>query len=75
MNDQPQTPVEKAVWWTEYVLKYGGEHLGSESAYVEWSEYYEIELIVSVLTAVIVIIISGLLLMKRFLRYTNIDKR
>ncbi|CAH2230249.1 jg20001 [Pararge aegeria aegeria] len=32
INDQPQTPLELAVWWTEYVLRHGGaKHLRSEA--------------------------------------------
>ncbi|XP_060807676.1 UDP-glucosyltransferase 2 [Amyelois transitella] len=53
MYDQPQTPLEKAVWWTEYVLRHGGRHLRSPAANLPWTVYYEIELLFYLLLFVI----------------------
>ncbi|XP_053619945.1 UDP-glycosyltransferase UGT5-like isoform X3 [Plodia interpunctella] len=46
INDQPQTPLERAVWWTEHILRHGGgRHLRSPAANIHWTQYYEVELI------------------------------
>ncbi|XP_064074700.1 UDP-glucosyltransferase 2-like [Vanessa tameamea] len=44
-RDQAYTPLQRAVWWTEYVLRHGGEHLRSPAADMHWAEYYELELV------------------------------
>ncbi|XP_026735894.1 uncharacterized protein LOC113499578 [Trichoplusia ni] len=49
MQENPQPPLERAIWWTEYVLRHGGaKHLRSPAANISWWEYQELEL--SVLT-------------------------
>ncbi|CAH2098351.1 unnamed protein product [Euphydryas editha] len=50
MLDQPQSPLERAVWWTEHVLRHGGAtHLRAAGANVSWAQYLELELILIVL--------------------------
>lgn len=58
MYDQPQTPLERAVWWTEYVLRHGGAmHLRTPAADMTWTEYYELYLIFTVVGIIIIIIV------------------
>ncbi|XP_069356021.1 uncharacterized protein [Maniola hyperantus] len=71
MHDQPQSPLEKAVWWTEYVIRHrGAEHLRAPTANMDWMEYYEIKLILYIaiplilLLAIIVLLISRLFVSK-----------
>ncbi|KAJ8708418.1 hypothetical protein PYW07_010543 [Mythimna separata] len=46
MRDQPQPPLERAVWWTEHVLRHGGaRHLRAPAANMSWSQYLELELV------------------------------
>ncbi|KAJ8708778.1 hypothetical protein PYW08_010160 [Mythimna loreyi] len=55
MRDQPQPPLERGVWWTEYVLRHGGaRHLRAPSANILWSEYLELELIFILLLGLLV---------------------
>ncbi|XP_046972677.1 UDP-glucosyltransferase 2-like [Vanessa cardui] len=63
MRDQPYTPLQRAVWWTEYVLRHGGEHLRSAAAGMHWAEYYELDLVVITLcvTLLFIIIVSCLI--------------
>ncbi|XP_045762876.1 UDP-glycosyltransferase UGT5-like [Maniola jurtina] len=45
MKDEPQTPLERAVWWIEYVLRHGGaKHLRAAGANISWPQYLELEL-------------------------------
>ncbi|NP_001243957.1 UDP-glycosyltransferase UGT33D6 [Bombyx mori] len=46
MYDQPQSSLERAVWWTEHVLRHGGaQHLRAAGANLSWSQYLELELV------------------------------
>ncbi|XP_045540281.1 UDP-glycosyltransferase UGT5-like [Papilio machaon] len=46
MQDQPQSPLERAVWWTEHVLRHGGaRHLRGPAANISWAQYLELELV------------------------------
>ena len=49
MREYPIKPLDHAVWWTEHIIKYGGNHLQSPAADVPWTEYYELKLIIMVL--------------------------
>lgn len=58
MNDQTQKPLERAVWWTEYVLRHGGvEHLRASGAGVNWTEYYELELVIILFVSILIILV------------------
>ncbi|KAJ8708775.1 hypothetical protein PYW08_010157 [Mythimna loreyi] len=49
IHDQPQSTLERAVWWTEHVLRHGGaRHLRAPAANMSWAEYLEIELVLTV---------------------------
>ncbi|XP_013168683.1 PREDICTED: UDP-glucuronosyltransferase 2B7-like [Papilio xuthus] len=62
MNDQPMRPLDRAVWWIEHVLRFGGAaHLKSAGAHVTWSEYFELDiLIILILLTFISLILSSL---------------
>lgn len=54
-------PLERAVWWTEYVLRHGGaSHLRSPAANISWAEYLEIDLILTILSVVVIALILTL---------------
>lgn len=43
-RDRPATPLETAVWWTEYIARgNGGSYLHSYGADVAWYQYYHID--------------------------------
>ncbi|XP_052741051.1 UDP-glucosyltransferase 2-like [Bicyclus anynana] len=59
MRDQPQTPLERAVWWTEYVLRHGGAtHLRAAGAHMHWTEYYAMDVVIFLLVVVLTIFIA-----------------
>ncbi|XP_078597350.1 UDP-glucuronosyltransferase 2C1-like [Branchiostoma floridae x Branchiostoma japonicum] len=40
-RDQPQSPMERAVWWIEHVIKHGGlSHLRARAVDLPWYQYY-----------------------------------
>ena len=57
MRDQPEPPLQRAVWWTEYVLRHGGaKHLRSPAANISWTQYLELELVLTLLIGFLVFI-------------------
>ncbi|KAF9423654.1 hypothetical protein HW555_000980 [Spodoptera exigua] len=66
-QDEPMPPLERAVWWTEYVLRHGGaRHLRGPAANMSWAEYLELELVFTVLLGLLAAI-SVLFISLRFL--------
>ncbi|XP_035698668.1 UDP-glucuronosyltransferase 2C1-like [Branchiostoma floridae] len=56
-RDQPQSPMERAVWWIEHVIKYGGlPHLRARAVELPWYQYHLLDVAVflfAVCTAVL----------------------
>ncbi|XP_063608499.1 UDP-glycosyltransferase UGT5-like [Penaeus indicus] len=49
LKDQPETPLERAVFWTEYVIRHqGAPRLKSPAAELSWMEYFMIDIILLV---------------------------
>ncbi|XP_022837626.1 UDP-glucuronosyltransferase 2B19-like [Spodoptera litura] len=66
MHDQPQPPLERAVWWTEHVLRHGGaRHLRGPAANMSWADYLELELVFTVLA-----VLLGVTLVLFYLMYS-----
>ncbi|KAM3957832.1 UDP-glycosyltransferase UGT4-like [Aphomia sociella] len=56
VNDEPETPQQRAVWWTEYVLRHkDARHLRSPAFKVPWTEYYMLEVLLPALFVVLAI--------------------
>lgn len=46
MREYPMKPLDLAVWWTEHVIEYGGNHLRAPAANMSTMEYYEVKLVI-----------------------------
>jgi hypothetical protein len=45
LKDQPQTPMDRAVFWVEYVLRHNGAHYMQTSAqYLNFFEYHNLDI-------------------------------
>ena len=61
MKDSPQTSLEKAGDWIEYVLRHGGaQHLRAQVFNMAWYQYYSLDVIafLVVIAAIIVMVIT-----------------
>ncbi|KAK5640318.1 hypothetical protein RI129_011129 [Pyrocoelia pectoralis] len=66
-NDQPMTGLERAVWWTEYVLRHkGAQHLKSTVADIPFYQYYLLD-VASVLFSVITLMTLSLYFILKFI--------
>lgn len=64
-KDQPQSPMERAVWWTEYVLRHNGaRHLRSAAVDMPWYQYFLLD-VIAFLSAVALIAIYVIYLIVR----------
>ncbi|KAI5642685.1 UDP-glucoronosyl and UDP-glucosyl transferase domain-containing protein [Phthorimaea operculella] len=46
LRDEPMSGLDRAVWWTEYVLRHkGARHLRAPAANITWAQYLELELV------------------------------
>ncbi|XP_072946254.1 UDP-glucosyltransferase 2-like [Epargyreus clarus] len=62
ITDQPQSPLERAILWIEYVLRHGGaKHLRAPAANMSWTEYYELDLIIIIIISLFVALLFSLL--------------
>ncbi|XP_041972156.1 uncharacterized protein LOC121728111 [Aricia agestis] len=50
MNDQPQTSLERAVWWIEYVLRNGAAHLRAPTANMSLAQLVELDVVGAAVT-------------------------
>lgn len=56
IRDQPMTGLERAIWWTEYVIRHkGASHLKSPLAGMPWYQYFLLDVLAFVLIVGILI--------------------
>lgn len=72
MHDQPMTPLERAVFWVEYVLRHrGAPHLRSAALNLAWYQY----LLLDVVTFVLVVLAATFLALRYLLRKVCSSKK
>ncbi|XP_063533659.1 UDP-glucosyltransferase 2-like [Cydia strobilella] len=70
MADQPMNPLERAVWWTEHVLRHGsGRHLRAPAANMSWREYYELDLVLAILSIATAAIVAVSLVLYKTVKF------
>ncbi|KAK4872327.1 hypothetical protein RN001_014356 [Aquatica leii] len=66
-EDQPMTGLERAVWWTEYVLRHNGtRHLKNPIFDIPWYQYYLLDVYAVMLSVVIAFIYICVLILRFF---------
>ncbi|KAJ2940363.1 hypothetical protein O0L34_g39 [Tuta absoluta] len=75
MQDEPMSGLERAIWWTEHVLRHGGaRHLRAPAANISLVQYLELDLVAVVvltLSAIFVIAFTVLIFCCRLVRNRN----
>ncbi|XP_008186378.1 UDP-glucuronosyltransferase 2C1 [Acyrthosiphon pisum] len=85
-HDQPMKPLDKAVYWIEYVIRHNGaHHLKTAGNQLNWIQYLSIDVMLVLLSTMFLILIISFYTMKKmykwFIRYrkhhteTNDDKK
>ncbi|XP_039889187.1 UDP-glucuronosyltransferase 2A1-like [Simochromis diagramma] len=66
-RDQPITPMEKAVFWVEYVMRHkGARHLRTEAYKMPWYSYYCLD-VLFILLSVVTALLYSIVALVRFL--------
>ena len=68
-QDSPMNPRQRAGYWVEHVMKYGGKHLRSHGLDMAWYEYLMVDILVFVLSAIILLLTCVLLACYRLMTY------
>ncbi|KAF2901095.1 hypothetical protein ILUMI_05090 [Ignelater luminosus] len=70
VKDQPMTGLERAVWWTEYVIRHkGAKHLRSPALDIPAYQYFLLDVIGFVLVVTVIVIYVLIKLIKLILRF------
>jgi glucuronosyltransferase len=70
-RDRPQSALETAVFWTEYVIKHrGAPHLQSAAVDLSWYQYLLLDIIM-VLTVTAILITTIIFTIRIFCRYCS----
>ncbi|KAJ4429921.1 hypothetical protein ANN_22125 [Periplaneta americana] len=71
LNDQPEKPLDRAVWWVEYVIKHKGtRHLRSAALDLTWHQY----LLLDVIAFISVVFIITIWATYRIIRIISLNK-
>ncbi|KAJ3603350.1 hypothetical protein NHX12_031092 [Muraenolepis orangiensis] len=64
-RDQPISPLEHAVFWIEYVMRHkDAAHLRTEAYRMPWYAYHSVDILVTLLAAVMVFLLSTVLMFR-----------
>lgn len=75
MNDQPQTSLQRAVWWIEHVIRHkGGKYLKSPAFNMSAIDYFEVHLILSVAAVILALVLVFIKVIKYFLNIFIVSK-
>jgi glucuronosyltransferase len=71
-KDEPQTSLERAVWWTEYTLRHNGaKHLRSSAADLAWYQYLLLDIVTVLFLAFAVAIFLSYIVLKNIYMYVT----
>ena len=67
-RDRPQTPLETAVFWTEYVIRHGGApHMRSAELDLTWYQYLLLDVIAVIVLSTAIVLGTMYAVFKRFI--------
>ena len=65
-HDQPMKPLDRAIFWIEYVMRNGGApHLRTQSFRMSWMAYHSIDVILTLLMALLLLLFIMFLAIKK----------
>ncbi|XP_031420549.1 UDP-glucuronosyltransferase 2A1-like isoform X2 [Clupea harengus] len=65
-HDQPMKPLDRAIFWIEYVMRNGGApHLRTQSFRMSWMAYHSIDVILTLLMALVLLLLIMFLAIKK----------
>jgi len=75
-RDRPQSALDNAIFWTEYVIRHGGApHLQSAAVKLAWYQYLLIDVITLMLGSVLIFLLVVRKFLRVFLCSTKVSKK
>ncbi|XP_036432088.1 UDP glucuronosyltransferase 5 family, polypeptide A1 [Colossoma macropomum] len=75
-RDQPMKPLDRAVFWIEYVMRHGGApHLRTQSFRMSWVVYHSVDVILTLLGAMIIILFITVYVSRYFWHHVLFRKK
>jgi len=69
-KDEPQTSLERVVWWTEYTLRHNGaKHLRSSALDLAWYQYLLLDVVTVVFLVFAITIFVSYIILKNIYGY------
>uniref|UniRef100_A0A1Q3FQR5 UDP-glucuronosyltransferase n=2 Tax=Culex tarsalis TaxID=7177 RepID=A0A1Q3FQR5_CULTA len=70
IRDQPMRPVDKAVWWTEYVIRHqGASHYRYKPAKMPAWQYHYYDVVAFLFTVTVLLVVALAYVVRRFFRF------
>ncbi|XP_063049072.1 UDP-glucuronosyltransferase 2A1-like [Engraulis encrasicolus] len=67
-HDQPMKPLDRAIFWIEFVMRNGGApHLRTQSFRMSWIVYHSVDVMVTLMTALLLLLLILFLITKKCL--------
>jgi glucuronosyltransferase len=69
-KDEPVNSINRAVWWTEYVIRHNGtKHLRSAAVDLAWYQYLLLDVVAFLFILAAVTVLVSYLILKTVFRY------
>jgi glucuronosyltransferase len=69
-KDEPESPINRAVWWTEYVIRHNGaKHFRSAAIDLAWYQYLLLDIVAFLFILVAITVLVSYLILKTVYRY------
>jgi glucuronosyltransferase len=73
-KDEPQSPLNRAVWWAEYVLRHNGaKHLRSAALDLAWYQYLLLDVVAFLFLLVAITVYIWYLILKNSYMYLTAE--
>lgn len=67
--DQPQTPIERAMFWIEYVIRHeGADFMKTSAQYLNFIEYNNLDIYATVVLILLLVLVIPILVIKKIVR-------
>lgn len=67
-RDRPESPMDRAIYWIEYVIRFGGaDHLRSAGGDLSWYSYFLLDIMAAVAFSFLLIVLVVWFTIKRFI--------
>lgn len=64
-NDRPLSPLDTAIFWTEYVIRHGGApHIRSAALDLAWYQYLLLDVLAVVVSAILIVVVTTFYILK-----------